>query len=111
MSNEVEFEYTGTEERKDVPKDVTIVRFQSSVTEVDHCMFLQFNKLYKVVFNEGLRKIGCDSFYDCKSLKSISLPSTITEIDQSAFCACKSLKTVILNKGLQTIEQSAQLAS
>lgn len=36
-TSEVVFEYTGIEEERDIPKDVTIVRFHSSVTEVaDH---------------------------------------------------------------------------
>ena len=39
MSNEVEFEYVGIEERKDVQEDVTIIRFVSSVIEVSDSMF------------------------------------------------------------------------
>lgn len=74
MPNEVEFEYTGVEERKDVPKDVSIVRCHSSVTEVGHNVFREFRKLKEVVLNEGLRKIGCDSFRSCK-LTSITFPS------------------------------------
>ena len=50
MSNEVEFEYTGSEAREDVPKDVTIVRFHSSVAEVAF-MFQQYYHLEKVVLN------------------------------------------------------------
>ena len=48
------FEYTG--DGCSVPKDVTSVRF-----------------------NEGLQKIGDNAFYLCTSLRSIKLPSTITE--------------------------------
>jgi hypothetical protein len=44
-SSEVEFEYTGIEERKDVPENVTIVRFHSSVTEVGDRMFKHCKQL------------------------------------------------------------------
>jgi len=57
MSNEVEFEYTGKEEREDVPKDVTIVRFHSSVEEVSNSMFRECERLKVVVLNEELQKI------------------------------------------------------
>ena len=54
-TTDVVFEYTGV--GCSVPKDVTSVRF-----------------------NEGLQKIGEEAFYDCESLESIILPSTVTEI-------------------------------
>ena len=41
MPNEVEFEYTGIEEQKDIPKDVTIVRIHSSVTTVSNDICLK----------------------------------------------------------------------
>ena len=50
QTSEVEFEYTGKDE--DVPKDVTIVRFHSSVTEVGDNMFEECRQLQKVVLNE-----------------------------------------------------------
>ena len=106
-TSEVEFEYTGTEEREDVPKDVTIVRFHSSVTEVGDHVFRDCERLNKVIFNEGLKKIGCESFYECRSLESVTLPSTVIEIGSYAFQWCRSLKEVVLNEGLQTIGKNA----
>ena len=49
------FEYTG--DGCLVPKDITSVRF-----------------------NEGLIKIGEEAFFNCKSLTSITLPPSLTEI-------------------------------
>jgi len=93
-SNEVEFEYTGLEEREDVPRDVTIVRFHSSVIEVSE-MFQHCQQLKNVVLNEGLPKIGTNSFSHCSKLEYINLPSTVTEIDKCAFAHCSSLKKVV----------------
>jgi len=101
MSNEVEFEYTGLGEV--VPKDVTIVRFHSSVTEVSREMFQECKQLKKVVLNEGLTKIGFRSFRECRKLEHINLPSTIIEIRNEAFHLCSDLGEVVFNEGLQRI--------
>lgn len=101
MSNEVEFEYTGIEERKDVPNNVTIVRFHSCVTEVCREIFQECKQLKKVVLNEGLKKIGFRSFRECRKLEHINLPSTIIEIRNEAFHLCSDLGEVLFNEGLQ----------
>ena len=79
---DVVFEYTGF--RCSVPKDVISVRF-----------------------NEGVQKIEVVAFRHCTSLKSITLPSTVTEIGNSAFCGCSNLNEVIFNDGLQKIGYNA----
>ena len=105
MSNEVEFEYTGKEEKRDIPKDVTIVRFHSSVMEVGDRVFEDCKQLKDVVLNEGLKKIGFRSFSHCKQLEHINLSSTVKEMGDYAFYGCSGLKDVVLNRGLQKIGQ------
>ena len=56
-----------------------------------------------MVLNEGLLKIGKVAFEQCKSLVSITLPSTTTEICYGAFRMCSSLRTIVVNKGLQSV--------
>ena len=73
------FEYTGV--GCSVPKDITSVRF-----------------------NEGLQKIEHYAFYNCKSLVSITLPSTLVEIGTNAFYGCNNLREVIFNDGMQKID-------
>ena len=102
-THEVEFEYTGIEEKDDVPEDVTIVRFHPSVKEVDDHLFQNCEQLKEVVLNEGLQKIGDCSFWMRGSLQSITFPSTITKVSSHAFCWCSGLETVLLNEGLQMI--------
>ena len=63
------FEYTGV--GCSVPKDVISVQFK-----------------------EGLQKIGDYAFYNCTSLKSITLPSTLVEIGVDAFDGCRNLREV-----------------
>ena len=92
-TSEVVFEYTGIEKREEVPRDVTIVRFHSSVTEVSDGMFRECYRLKKVVLNEGLQKIGEYSFYDRPKLEHINFPSTLIEIGKCAFSGCGKLKS------------------
>jgi len=61
------------------------------------------NDVISVRFNEGLQKIEDEAFYDCTSLESITLPSSVTEIGDEAFSDCTNLSEVILNDGLQKI--------
>ena len=105
-SDEGVFEYTG--EGCVVPKNVTIVRFHSSVVvEVDSEAFRCCKQLSEVVFSDGLQKIGDYAFYNCTSLSSIVLPSTVTEIDSRAFRGCSNLMEVQLNEGLEKIGWNA----
>jgi len=109
-ANEVDvFVYTGQEP---VPKDVISVRFHPSIVEVDDndgpnlsndLVFSQCGQLKEVVFNEGLEKIGVLSFWGCRSLESITLPSTLIELKDYAFQNCRNLREVVLNEGLRKI--------
>ena len=105
MLAEVLFEYTG--KGCVVPKNVTIVRFHSSVIYVENNAFQFCKKMREVIFNDGLQKIGQYAFYCCSSLRNITFPSTVTEIGQGAFQSCCNLREVMLNKDLHNIEEFA----
>ena len=80
-SADVVFEYTG---ECSVPKDVTSVQFK-----------------------EGLKTIWDRAFSNCKSLESITLPTTLIEIGTGAFSGCTLLERIIFHEGLQTIRDGA----
>ena len=116
IDDRIEFEYTG---REVVPKNVTHVRFHPSVNEVggydydnygdlaeiaDGYGFKDCNRLKEVIFNDGLKKIGQHSFRYCTALESITLPSTLTEIEIYGFSGCSNLEEVVLNGGLMKVE-------
>ena len=62
----------------------------------------------EVELNEGLQKIGRMAFVSCPSLKSIKLPSTVTEIGINAFSRCRNLREVTLNIKRWTAEDWGQ---
>ena len=99
-----------------VPKTVTHVHFHSSVKYVDPWYYNEFSYFYtftnckalvKVVLNNGLEKIGKNTFAHCSSLHHIIIPSSVTSIGAGAFRNCVSLATIVLNNGLQRIGDSA----
>ena len=105
-SAEMVFEYTG--KGCVVPKNVTTVRFHPSVVEVEIRAFNCCKQLWKVIFYDGLQKIGGFAFLGCRSLSSIKLTSNVTEIGIAAFSGCSNLREVLFNEGLlQKIGNSA----
>jgi len=101
-SDEV-YEYKGG---LSVPRDVVSVQFHPDVTSVDDCAFQYCRNLKDVVFNEGLRSIGKNSFHCC-AFDSITFPSTLEEIGERAFYQCNGLRKVVFNNGLQRIGKMA----
>ena len=81
-SNTEVFVYT---EGAVVPKDVVRVRVHSSVTVIPDYVFQARKKLEEVELCDGLLEIGEETFDECKSLKKIDIPSTVTKIGEYAF--------------------------
>ena len=53
-------------------------------------------------------KIICDrAFEDCKSLRSLVIPNSVTSIGESAFSFCSSLKSIVLPDGVTSIGNGA----
>jgi len=91
----------------EVPKDVTKLVCLLSVTAITERAFEGCTKLEEVVLNVGLETIGPKAFLRCESLRSIIIPSTVTEVCFCAFQNCRNLKEVVLNEGLQIIGKGA----
>jgi len=47
-----------------------------------------------ITFDNEVTRIGEQAFYNCATLTSISIPSTISEMNKNAFSGCKNLKRV-----------------
>ncbi len=57
----------------------------------------------KVIYNGGGRKIEEGAFYGCSSLKSITIPSSVTSIGGYAFYGCSSLKSITIPNSVTSI--------
>ena len=57
----------------------------------------------KIVIEEGITRIGTQSFVNMLNITTVELPSTLETIDSKAFYDCESLKYINLPEGLTTI--------
>ena len=64
------------------------------------------SSVIKITLNEGLDWISSDAFSECENLKEITLPRTVTRIDNNAF-ANSGLTKIVLPEGLVTIGEKA----
>lgn len=64
------------------------------------------NLVTDLVLPEGITKIG-SSFYGCKSIRSVRIPNSMTEIDNHAFHNCSSLSNVYFHDNITKIGEYA----
>ena len=51
------------------------------------------------IIPEGTTEIGDRAFFDCTSLKSITIPDSVTRIGEEAFSHCENLKSIVVEEG------------
>ena len=57
-------------------------------------LFLNDEEIIDLKIPEGLKKIPSYSFFGCKWIKSVSIPSSVTDISKSAFLRCYEITSV-----------------
>ena len=67
--------------------------------------FYGANKLKKVVFADGVTKIGECSLYNCKYLTEVIIPDTVKSICDFAFAGCTGLKNIVLTDAVDRINE------
>ncbi len=55
----------------------------------------------------GVTNIGVDAFYNCASLKSVTIPASVASIDEYAFYYCTSLTSLTILPGVTNIGDDA----
>ncbi len=63
--------------------------------------------LQKVTFAEKTRTIAANLFYGCIGLEEVSLPDTLSELEDAAFRGCTSLRELILPDTMSLIGEGA----
>ena len=87
------------------PWNVAHARIDKSIDEIEDNAFRGCVHLVQVETHDGIRKIGVDAFWGCKSLRRISLKSAV-EISAGAFFGCESLEYVEFSDYLEIIGHS-----
>ena len=65
------------------------------------------DKITEVIVDEGVTSICSNAFYMCKSLRKITLPSTLLIIEDYAFWGCENLESITIPDGVTNIGNSA----
>lgn len=103
-----------------IENEVTITGFEGSpvfidipeiidgcyVTEIRDNAFYECDTLRHITLPDTVRKIGHHSFYACFSLESIVIPDSVTEIGIGCFCGCSSLSSVSLSENIEKLPES-----
>ena len=65
------------------------------------------HKIKTVVIGEGAKNIGGGAFRGCTSLEGVTIPGSVTCIEEHAFDSCENLKSLIIPEGVTSIGYSA----
>ena len=60
-----------------------------------------------VVIPNSVTSIGEGTFYDCRSLTSVTIPDSVTSIGNSAFCGCSNLTSITIPGDIVSIGDEA----
>ncbi len=93
-------------EGKPVFIDIPAIIDGCHVTEIRDNAFYECDTLRHITLPETIEKIGHHSFYACFSLESIVIPESVTEIGMGCFCGCSALSSVSLSKNITKIPES-----
>ena len=92
--------YSGT---VNIPSQVTSGGVTYQVTAIGNGAFRNSKTLKKVTIPSTVTKIGKYAFMDCMSLTSVNIPSSVKVIDYAAFENCMGLTSINLPEGLEEI--------
>lgn len=90
------------------PESITIPEFVEScpVTEIRDNAFYNCHSLKHISIPDTVLKIGHHSFYACYSLEEIKLPPDLEEIGMGCFCGCAGLVSADLPETLTVLPDS-----
>ena len=72
-----------------------------------HELYLNGERVTKLVLPEGLKAVGADAFAGCSGLTEVTIPDGVTAIGNSAFSGCSGLTEVTIPNGVTAIGNSA----
>ena len=87
----------GTGKKIVVPKTISYLDNDYSVTAIGRGAFYRCSSLTSIVIPNGVTSIGGWAFDSCSSLTSIVIPDSVKSIGAHAFGYCKALKTISYN--------------
>ena len=87
--------------------DITSVYINNGITKIGKNSFRNYDSLTSARFPDALDEINSYAFYDCDLLSDVSLPDGLRFINPHAFCSCDSLSSVSVPSGMRFIGAEA----
>ena len=69
----------------------------NNVQEIGDWAFYNCHSLRSLTLPEGVEEIGRAAFFDCTYLNELTLPSTMKKIADNGFAGCEKIKTMYVN--------------
>ena len=76
---------------------------EAGVTSIGDETFYNCTSLTSITIPDSVTSIGDHAFYNCTSLTSITIPDSVTSIGDYAFCNCTSLTSVTIPDSVSNI--------
>ena len=90
-----------------VPDSVEYEGVWYRVTQMNWQTFMNCDSLTSVTLPNGITEISGNAFFGCTRLTEVNLPNSVEEIQNNAFRECSSLESINLPEGLRTIYSQA----
>ena len=103
---------SGTAIWKDIKLDVYFIKEMANgffITEIADCAFCECKNVKKIFLgesNDRLKRIGSNAFQNCDALTFLTVPNSVTTIDDGAFSLCDNLEEVTIGSSVQSIGAS-----
>ncbi|MBQ8169564.1 MAG: leucine-rich repeat domain-containing protein [Bacteroidales bacterium] len=91
----------------DAEKGCWVIKFDGDVTKIGGYAFYNCKSLKSITIPVNVTTIGNNAFRLCTSLESITIPESVTTIGGEAFYYCSSLTSVTIPESVTTIGDGA----
>ena len=91
----------------EIPASVSYKGIIYSVTSIRDYAFYNCTSLKSVTIPDSVTSIGSYAFDGCSSLTSVTIPDSVTSIGNNAFSGCDSLKSVTIGNSVTSIGDRA----
>ncbi len=79
------------------------LQYFTGLTKINSQEFYNCTSLKRITLPQQVASIGGSAFYGCSALTAIDIPASVTTIESYAFAGCIYLASITLHEGLTTI--------
>ena len=96
--------YKGELVNINIPKTISYAKETLTVNKIESKAFMKCTTLKSITIPDSVTSIGDSAFYGCESLIDLIIPESVTSIGAYGFYGCKSLTSIIIPKKVTSID-------